>query len=104
MLRLLKVAEFSPAGWQIVAGGRSEAQTTGKERLGIMHPGGVPLFSDTRAGCGIFVDCCPVVCASLRPPATICQPFRLTPATLSLDLISWRHRPLIERGPFCLII
>jgi len=36
-------------------------------------------FSDTRSGCGIIFDCGPVVCATLRPPATIQQPFRLSP-------------------------
>ena len=38
---------------------------------------GATVFSDTRSGCELFFRCSPVVCAPLRPLATICQPFRL---------------------------
>jgi len=66
-----KRADFSMKGWQIVAGGRSVAQTTGKECSRIRTPEGCHRFSDTRSGCAIIFDCGPVVCATLRPPATI---------------------------------
>jgi hypothetical protein len=46
--------DFSLKGCQIVAGGRSLAQTTGKECPGGPYPGGVPPFSATRSGCGII--------------------------------------------------
>ena len=66
-----KTKMCSPKGWRKVAGGRSEAQTTGKEndecsaprrgaRGSFSHPFGVRPI--TRR--------VPVVYASLRPPAT----------------------------------
>jgi hypothetical protein len=87
------MAVLSPEGWQKVAGGRSVAETTGRKdkpsstrngcqklRLletcyeGLWHPFWV------RTHWSLF----PVVCAALRPPATICQPFRLIEQTNSL--------------------
>jgi hypothetical protein len=37
---------FNPEGWQRVAGGRSGAQTPGRELVGSVHPGGMPEFCD----------------------------------------------------------
>jgi hypothetical protein len=57
--------DFSLKGCQKVAGGRSVAQTTGKEPHVVRTPEGC--LSDTRSGYGIIFDCRPVVCATLRP-------------------------------------
>ena len=68
----------NPKGCERVAGGRSEAKTTGRQATR-PHPDGVPdkkgmqeiLF--VTSGCNSFLIV-PVVFASLQPPATICQP------------------------------
>ena len=78
---------FSLEGWQIVAGGRSEAKTTGSWLEVSSHPGGVQepekshrsipeCILAPRRGAELFSRF-PVVYAPLRPPATICQPSRL---------------------------
>jgi hypothetical protein len=59
------LADFSLKGCQIVAGGRSEAQTTGMKRPRVCTLEGCHRFSDTLSGCGIIFDCCPVVFATL---------------------------------------
>jgi hypothetical protein len=42
---------FNPEGWQRVAGGRSRAQTPGRESVGSVHPEGMPEFCDpSRVG------------------------------------------------------
>jgi hypothetical protein len=40
-------------GWQNVAGGRCEAETSGRSRLEISHPGGMPELCDP---CGVGAD------------------------------------------------
>jgi hypothetical protein len=64
-------ADFSLKGCQIVAGGRSVAQTTGKERLWLAPWRGATVFLTPFQGVELFSICSPVVCATLRPPATI---------------------------------
>ncbi len=53
LLRRALRSRFSLKGCQIVAGGRSVAQTTGNEHLNGPHPGGVPPFLTPFSGCGI---------------------------------------------------
>ena len=69
---------FSLKGWKIVAGGRSAAKTTGYKATEIEQPGGLQerILAPRRGAVQLLVTL-PVVFAALRPPATICQPFRL---------------------------
>jgi len=46
----------NPEGWQTVAGGRSGAETPGRQAVGL-HPGGMPEFCDpSRVGMDYRVD------------------------------------------------
>ena len=60
-----------------VAGGCSVAETTGSQLIVRQHPRGVPSLFWHPSRVRTVFHCPPVVCAALRPPATICQPFRL---------------------------
>jgi hypothetical protein len=62
---------FSLKGCQIVAGGRSVAKTTGKGVHMIGTLKGCHRFLTPFLGVEVFLHCCPVVYAMLRPPATI---------------------------------
>jgi hypothetical protein len=76
---------FIPKGCPRVAGGRSAAETPGREWEGLLHPEGMPDsfqkqqelcgHSGIPPGCSCCVTRTPVVCAPLRPPATFCHPF-----------------------------
>ena len=49
-------SHFNPKGWQIVAGGRSGAQTPGQESVGSVHPGGMPELCDPSGVGGRLSD------------------------------------------------
>jgi hypothetical protein len=54
--------DFSPAGYQKAAGGRSAAQTTGAGKRAAPHPGGAEAFLTPFQGV-IDFRCLPVACA-----------------------------------------
>lgn len=59
---------FSLKGCQRVAGGRSEAQTTGSSPQVVRTPAGMPPFSDTGSACGIILGVVRWFYATLRRP------------------------------------
>jgi hypothetical protein len=69
---------LSLKGCQIVAGGRSEAQTTGKpSNNGCTLGKGARATGGTPPGVRLTTRCAPVVYASLRPPATFAPTLRV---------------------------
>ena len=66
---------FSPEGWQKVAGGQSEAETPDHAANKFLDPfQRVAEFFWHPFGVRIPALPSPGVCASLRPPATLCEP------------------------------
>jgi hypothetical protein len=84
---------FNPEGWQRVAGGRSRAQTPGRESVGV-HPEGMPEFYDpSRVGRRFSIIGPGVSLRYARPPATLWQAFSLRRGRDQAELsLRWTRR------------
>ena len=78
---------FNPEGWQRVAGGRSGAETPGRQSQGSAHPEGMPEFCDPSGVVWRVLDQPTGGVAALdprllsgKPPACVGQVFKAEPA------------------------